>query len=117
VSQHVPERLAQTVIRLRPAFGKFFLSRKHTTESIGSGSTAYADGHLYLHGENGNVALVEATPEGYREKGRFTPPAQPTRKRQGPFPEKAWTYPVIANGRLYIRDIGTLWAYDIKAGR
>jgi len=61
--------------------------------------------------------LVEATPESYREKGRFTPTAQPTRKRQGPFPEKAWTYPVIANGRLYIRDIGTLWAYDIKAGR
>jgi hypothetical protein len=35
----------------------------------------------------------------------------------GPFPEKAWSYPVIANGRLYIRDIGTLWAYDIKANR
>jgi hypothetical protein len=32
-------------------------------------------------------------------------------------PEKAWTYPVIANGRLYIRDNGTLWSYDIKAGR
>jgi outer membrane protein assembly factor BamB len=90
---------------------------KWQAESIGSGSIAYADGHLYLHGENGDVALVEATPESYREKGRFTPTAQPTRKRQGPFPEKAWTYPVIANGRLYIRDIGTLWAYDIKAGR
>jgi outer membrane protein assembly factor BamB len=86
-------------------------------EGIGSGSLAYADGQLYLHGQNGNVALIEATPEGYREKGRFTPPVQPKRKRLGPFPEKAWTYPVIANGRLYIRDIGTLWAYDIKASR
>ena len=90
---------------------------KWQAESIGSGSVAYADGHLYLHGENGDVALVEATPEGYREKGRFTPPAQPKRNKLGPYPEKAWTYPVIANGRLYIRDIWTLWAYDIKASR
>jgi outer membrane protein assembly factor BamB len=90
---------------------------KWEAESIGRGSVAYADGHLYVHGENGEVALAEATPEAYREKGRFTPPAQPARKKQGPFPEKAWAYPAIANGRLYIRDVGTLWAYDIKAGR
>lgn len=90
---------------------------KWQAESIGRGSVAYADGLLYLHGENGEIALVEATPEAYREKGRFTPPAPPKRNRLGPYPEKAWTYPVIANGRLYIRDIGTLWAYDIKASR
>ena len=90
---------------------------KWAAESIGRGSVAYADGLLYLHGENGEMALVEATPEAYREKGRFTPPAQPQRRRLGPYPEKSWTYPVIANGRLYIRDIGTLWAYDIKASR
>jgi outer membrane protein assembly factor BamB len=41
---------------------------KWLTESIGSGSVAYADGHLYVHGENGEVALVEATAESYREK-------------------------------------------------
>jgi hypothetical protein len=54
------------------------------------------------------VALVEATPEAYREKGRFTPPDQPERGRS-----KAWAYPVVANGRLYIRDLGALWCYDI----
>jgi outer membrane protein assembly factor BamB len=86
-------------------------------ESLGWSSIAYADGLLYLHGVNGDVALVEATPEGYREKGRFTPPAQPKKKQVGQFPEMAFAYPVIANGRLYIRDLGTLWAYDIKAGR
>jgi outer membrane protein assembly factor BamB len=90
---------------------------KWQSEGIGRGSIAYADGLLFLHGENGDVALVEANPEAYREKGRFTPPTQPKRKKLGPYPEKAWTYPVIANGRLYIRDIGTLWAYDIKASR
>ena len=61
--------------------------------------------------------MVEATPEGYREKGRFTPPDQPKHKQAGPYSEKAFAYPVIANGRLYIRDLGTLWAYDIKASR
>ena len=90
---------------------------KWQADSIGWASVAYADGHLYLHGINGEVALVEATPEGYREKGRFSPPAQPKKKQAGPFPEAAFAYPVIANGRLYIRDLGTLWAYDIKAGR
>ena len=90
---------------------------KWQSEGIGRGSVAFADGLLFLHGENGDVALVEASPEAYREKGRFTPPAQPKRKRLGPMPEKAWAYPVIANGRLYIRDNETLWAYDIKASR
>jgi len=90
---------------------------KWQDKSIGWASVAYADGYLYLHGINGEIALVEATPESYREKGRFTPPAQPKKKQVGPFPEGAFAYPVIANGRLYIRDLGTLWAYDIKARR
>jgi outer membrane protein assembly factor BamB len=90
---------------------------KWQAESLGWASIAYADGHLYVHGVNGEFALVEATPEGYRERGRFTPPAQPKKKQVGQFPEMAFSYPVIADGRLYIRDLGTLWAYDIKAGR
>jgi outer membrane protein assembly factor BamB len=90
---------------------------KWQDKSFGWASLAYADGHLYLHGINGDIALVEASPEGYREKGRFTPPAQPKKKQSGPFPEGAFAYPVIANGRLYIRDLGTLWVYDIKASR
>ncbi len=87
---------------------------KWQDKSFGWASLAYADGHLYLHGINGELALVEASPEAYRIKGRFTPPAQPKKKQVGPFPEGAFAYPVIANGRLYIRDLGTLWAYDIK---
>jgi outer membrane protein assembly factor BamB len=87
---------------------------KWQDKSIGPGSVVFADGHLYLHGENGEVALVEATPEAYREKGRFTPPDPPKHSNRG---EKAWTYPVIANGKLYIRDLGTLWAYDVGAPR
>lgn len=90
---------------------------KWKTESIGRVSTASADGLLYLHGLDGGVVLVEATPEAYREKGRFSPPAQPSHKQVGPFPEQSFAHPVIANGRLYIRDLGALWAYDIKGSR
>ena len=57
-------------------------------------------------------ALVEATPEAYREKGRFTPPDQPDRGRS-----QAWAYPVVANGRLYLRDLGKLWCYDVCASK
>src|SRR5947207_136309 len=42
--------------------------------ALGAASICYADGHLYLHGENGEVALVEASSRQYREKGRFAPP-------------------------------------------
>ena len=76
---------------------------------IGAAAICSADGLLFLHGENGEVALVEATPEGYKEKGRFVPPAQPDRGQS-----KAWAHPIIANGKLYIRDMGCLWCYDIK---
>jgi outer membrane protein assembly factor BamB len=82
---------------------------KWQDRSVGAGSVCYADGRLYVHGEKGDVALVEATSEGYREKGRFAPPDQPDRGRS-----QAWAYPVVANGRLYVRDLGTLWCYDVR---
>jgi outer membrane protein assembly factor BamB len=84
------------------------------TDSVGRSSVLYADGSLYLHGVDGEMALVEVTPEAYRIKGRFTPPALPERKKSGPFPEASFSYPVVANGRLYVRDLSTLWAFDIK---
>ncbi len=81
---------------------------KWSNRSIGAASVCYAEGMLYLHGENGEVALVQATSDGYHEAGRFSPPNQPNRGQA-----KAWAYPVIANARLYIRDLDMLWCYDI----
>ena len=83
---------------------------KWDDRSISPAALCYADGQLYLHGENGEVALVDATPGAYAEKGRFKPANPPERGSS-----KAWAYPVIANGRLYIRDMGTLWCYELKA--
>jgi outer membrane protein assembly factor BamB len=77
--------------------------------ALGAASICFADGRLYLHGENGEVALVEETPEGYHEKGRFTPADPPDRGSA-----KAWAYPVVCDGKLYIRDIGTLWCYNLR---
>lgn len=82
---------------------------KWQNRCVGAGSVCYADGLIYVHGEKGDVALVEATPEAYREKGRFALPDQPDRGKS-----QAWAYPVIADGRLYIRDLGSLWCYDVK---
>ena len=84
---------------------------KWEDRALAPAASCFADGRLYLHGENGDVALVEPTPEAYREKGRFTPPEQPKRANAM---EKPWAYPVVANGRLYIRDGGKLWCYDIS---
>ncbi len=74
---------------------------------VGKGSVAYADGHLYCRSEAsaGTVALVEATPKGYIEKGRFD---QPDRSALN-----SWPHPVIAHGRLYLRDQGILLCYDL----
>jgi outer membrane protein assembly factor BamB len=86
-------------------------------DNFGWASVASADGRLYIHLVNGDFVLAEATPAGYRERGRFTPPNQPKHKQAGQFAEMAFAYPVVAGGRLYIRDLGTLWAYDVRAGR
>ena len=74
--------------------------------SVGKGSLVYADGNLYCLSENGVVGLVEATPTGYKEKGRF-------RIQQGNLP--TWAHPVVAGGRLYLRDQDTIYAFDVRA--
>jgi outer membrane protein assembly factor BamB len=71
------------------------------------GSVALADGRLYYRTEKGPVLLIEPNPKEYIERGRFE---QPDRTQQ-----PAWSHPVIANGKLYIRDQDLLLCYDVKA--
>jgi outer membrane protein assembly factor BamB len=87
---------------------------KWRDKCVGPGSVLFADGRLYVHGENNQMALVEATPEAYREKGRFALPNPPQHARRQP-PEVAWAYPALANGKLFVRDLGTLWCYDVTS--
>ena len=74
--------------------------------SVGKGSVIYADKHLYVLSEDGAVALVEARPDEYREVSRFDIPS-------GRYP--TWSPPVIADGRLYIREQDRLMAFDIQS--
>jgi outer membrane protein assembly factor BamB len=76
--------------------------------SVGKGSVTYADGHLYIQGENNMVGLAEASSTGYREKGSFQIPEKG---------QRSWAHPVISDGRLYVRNQDTLLVYDIKAAR
>ncbi len=71
------------------------------------GSVTFADGRLYYRTERGIMILIEPSREKYIERGRFD---QPDRTRS-----PAWTYPVVANGKLYVRDQGLLLCYDVKA--
>ncbi len=75
-------------------------------KKIGKGAVSFADGMLYFREErSGDMVLVEAVPTGYSEKGRFE---QPDRAK-----EMAWPHPVIARGKLYIRDQENLFCYDV----
>jgi outer membrane protein assembly factor BamB len=73
--------------------------------SVGKGSVTYADGHLYVLGEDNVVGLIEAASGAYRETGRF-------KIADKGLP--SWAHPVVAGGRLYLRNQDTLAAYDIR---
>lgn len=66
------------------------------------GSLLLADGHLIVFGEAGQLALVEATPEAYREKAK----AQILEGR-------TWTMPALAGGRLYLRNQKEMVALEV----
>jgi len=76
--------------------------------NAGSGSAAvmYADGRLYFRYENGVVLLLDATPEGYREKGSLTIPD---------VRDPSWPHLTVADGRLYVREQDNLYVYDVRA--
>ena len=73
--------------------------------SVGKGSLTLADGKLFLVGEKHLAGLAEATPDGYRERGRFE------LEDHG---EPSWAHPVVSNGVLYIHNWGELLAYDVS---
>jgi outer membrane protein assembly factor BamB len=91
--------------------GKLVWSEKR---ALGRGSVTAADGRLYCLGENVDeraLALVQASPAGWKESGRLIMPKQSELRRPRGM---LWTPPVIANGRLYLRDQELLFCYDIK---
>lgn len=53
--------------------------------------------------EDGELALVEATPTEYRELVRFDS-----------IPGKTWNVPAMADGLLFVRNQTELVAYDLR---
>jgi outer membrane protein assembly factor BamB len=87
--------------------GKVLWDERDGDQRAPKGSVALADGRLYYRTENGTMLLIEPDPKRYIERGRFNQP-----HRSG---KPAWPHPVIANGKLYLRDQGVLLCYDVKA--
>ena len=79
-------------------------------KGISPGAVLYADGHLIVYGENGDVAFVEAKGDAYKEKGRFRPKDAATHSGM----LKSWAYPALADGKLYLHDGKSLWCYQVK---
>jgi outer membrane protein assembly factor BamB len=74
---------------------------------VPKGSIALADGRFYYLTEKGTLLLIEPNSKKYIERGRFEHPNRSS--------SPDWTHPVIANGKLYIRDQDVLLCYDVKA--
>jgi outer membrane protein assembly factor BamB len=75
---------------------------------IGKGSVVFADGKLFLRAEDGGtVGMIAASPEGYKELGRFVQP--------GFGKPKTWPHPVVFGKKLYLRDQDQLLCYDVAA--
>jgi outer membrane protein assembly factor BamB len=71
---------------------------------FGKGSLIAADGLLFILSDQGTLAMADATPEGYREHGRF-------QALQG----KSWTAPTLAAGRLYLRNLTEMVSLDVRS--
>lgn len=74
-----------------------------TERGFDKGSLTIADGRLFILAEYGTVAVADATPEAYREKTRWSFSTK-----------RSWTAPVIANGRLYLRNEEKIACYDLR---
>ena len=75
---------------------------------VGRGSLTCVDGYLYCYAEStGEAYLVEAIPDSLKLKSKFKTPKQ---RKEG----SIWTHPVVANGRLYLRDQDLIFCYDVR---
>jgi outer membrane protein assembly factor BamB len=77
------------------------------TRGLDSAAVSYADGRLYFRYQDGRMILVEASADAYRERGTFMIPD---------VEKESWSHPVIAHGKLFLREQDNLFCYDISSG-
>ena len=77
-----------------------------STRKVGWGTTLYIDGHLLCMDIKGNLFLVKPDPGAFHKVTEF-------RRALGKVKHTAWTIPVIANGKLYLRYMQRLVCYSL----
>jgi len=71
------------------------------------GGLIAADGTIIaVNGKTGTVVMVEMSPKGYKELGRIDPFAK--------VEKSVWTAPVVAEGKVLVRDTRVLVCFDLK---
>ncbi len=82
---------------------------KNPAGGVGSAAVLYADGRLYFRYENGILVLIDPSPEGLKVVSSFKLPDLSGKE--------SWPHPVIAHGKLYIRDQEKLHCFNVKADK
>jgi hypothetical protein len=82
------------------------------SSKLGKGSITYADGRFFCYAESsGDLAVIKASTQGWEEVGRMSLPSKSaTRPNSG----KIWPHPVIAQGKLFLRDYEKFFVFDVK---
>ena len=86
---------------------------KWSQEGFGTGSLIVAGGKLLIYGDKGQLATAEPSPEGFKQISK----AQPVQvKKELPPNTKGdtWALPVLANGKIYLRNLDELVCLDVK---
>ena len=78
---------------------------------VGKGTVLAVNDRLILLTERGTVAVVSATPDGWKEFGRME---FPERSKVPSQDNATWTHVVVSHGKLYLRDHDLLFCYDLK---
>jgi outer membrane protein assembly factor BamB len=77
-----------------------------STKEMRQGTTTYVDGYLICMDVKGNLFLVKPDPRTFSLAGKIENCLNEVRYQ-------AWTVPVVANGKLYLRYLQTLVCYDL----
>ena len=77
----------------------------HLTGVLQTGTDAFDDAVARGRVGSGDLVLVEASPEGYRELTKFHA-----------FDGKTWNHPVVAHGKLFVRNSEEMAAFRLPSG-
>jgi len=77
---------------------------KWATKEYGKGSLIAADGKLILYSQSGKLGLAEVSPDAFKPIASF----------QALGGKNTWASPALANSRIYVRNLDTLAAFDVK---